>query len=380
MSTLDRQPDDLMRELLDALPQGWSCSPDYAPTDPSVEDYELDMRERARSAQPQTEHLRSGEELDSDWRLIFARDRGDLSIDSAVVGALRSPGGARLLFVHYRNVDAGPAGLFRRWADHAPAHGIAHWLQQTARATDLELIERALTEERRDPLFRKDWFPGPSVLVLDTETTGLSTDQDRIVEVAWLLADHAPRQWRSHLINPGVPVPADAYTVNGIDDSLLHAEGSDPAGTLDDTLDAIAEHLRDGAVLVVANPEFDLRLLDAECRRYGLRPLAPRVGVERVKAVDPIRIHQKLFGARKGHSTLPALAELYVSGGASGAHTALGDCHTTLHVLASLMRREGEKIGRGFILDATHQRTVGAYAAGTRPRPTLHDLLALSNS
>ncbi|MFE7394798.1 exonuclease domain-containing protein, partial [Streptomyces sp. NPDC057582] len=213
----------------------------------------------------------------------------------------------------------------------------------------------------------------------DTETTGLSTDQDRVVEVAWLLADHAPRQWRSHLINPGLPMPADTYTVNGIDDSLLHAEGSDPAKTLDDTLDAIAEHLRDGAVLVVANTEFDLPLLDAECRRYSLRPLAARVGVEHLKAVDPIRLHQKLFGARKGHSTLPALAERYVPGGALGSHTALGDCHATFHVLAALLRQEGEKIARRSILDDTHRRTTGAQAPESRPRPALHDLLALSS-
>ncbi|MFE7332298.1 exonuclease domain-containing protein [Streptomyces sp. NPDC057565] len=379
MPTPNRQPDVLIQELLEALPQQWGYSPDYTPADPSAEWYELDMRERARDTRPQAVHLRPGEKIVHDWRLAFSRDQDGRSIDGAIIGVLRSPGGARQLFVHYRNVDAGPAGLFRRWAEHAPAHGIAHWLQQTARATDIELIERALTEERKDPSLGKNWFPGPSVLVLDTETTGLSTDQNRVVEVAWLLADHAPRQWRSHLINPGLPMPADTYTVNGIDDSLVHAEGSDPAKTLDDTLDAIAEHLRDGAVLVVANTEFDLPLLDAECRRYSLRPLAARVGVEHLKAVDPIRLHQKLFGARKGHSTLPALAERYVPGGALGSHTALGDCHATFHVLAALLRQEGEKIARRSILDDTHRRTTGAQAPESRPRPALHDLLALSS-
>ncbi|MEV0695712.1 3'-5' exonuclease [Streptomyces sp. NPDC050388] len=379
MPTLDRQPEALLQELIEALPHGWSCSPDYAPTDPSAEWYELDMRERARDAEPQAEHLRPGEEIGHDWRLLFARDRDGLSIDGAVVGALRSPGGARQLFVHYRNVDADPAGLFRRWADHAPARGIAHWLQQTARATDLELIERTLVEERKDPLLRKNWFPGPPVLVLDTETTGLSTNRDRVVEVAWLLADHAPRQWRSDLINPGIPMPADAYAVNGIDDSLLRTEGGDPAKTLDDALDAVAEHLRDGAVLVVANAEFDLPLLDAECRRHSLRPLAARVGVERLKVVDPMRIHQRLFGARKGHSTIPALAELHVPG-AVGLHTALGDCYTTLHVLAGLLRQEGERIVRRFTADDTNRRTTGEHVPGARPRPVLHHLLALSGS
>ena len=375
--TLDRQPEALMRELLEALPQGWSCSPDYAPRELSAEGYDLDMRERAQDTRSQAVHLRPGEEIILDWRLIFSRDRPDRTTDGAVVGALRSPGGAHQLFVHYRNVDADPAGLFRRWSDHTPAHGIAHWLQQTARATDTDLIERALVEERQDSLLGKNWFPCRSVLVLDTETTGLSTDQDRVVEVAWLLADHAPRQWRSHLINPGVPMPADAYTVNGIDDSLLHAEGGRPAPTLDHALDAIAEHLRDGAVLVVANAEFDLQLLDAECRRHNLRLLAARVGVEHLKAIDPIRIHQRLFGARRGHSTIPALAELHVPGGAIGSHTALGDCHATLHILAGLLRQEGERIVRHITVHDTNQSFTGHHVIGARPRPTLHHLLAV---
>ncbi|MFI2206776.1 3'-5' exonuclease [Streptomyces sp. NPDC020192] len=380
MPTLDRQPEALMDELLEALPNGWSCTPDYAPGDPSAEWYDLDMRERARDTRPQGVHLRPGEEIVHDWRLIFTREQSDRTIDGAFVGVLRGPGGAHQLFAHYRNMDAEPAGLFRRWSDHVPAHGIAHWLQQTARATDTDLIERALAEERRDSLLGKRWFPGPSVLVLDTETTGTYTDRDRVVELAWLLADHAPRKWRSHLINPGVPMPADAYTVNGIDDSLLHAEGGSPAQTLDHALEAIAEHLREGAVLVVANAEFDLELLDAECRRHSLRPLAARVGVEHLEAIDPIRIHQRLFGARKGHSTIPALAELYVSGGPIGSHTALGDCHATLHILVGLLRQEGERIVRRVTLDDAHRSISGNHTPGALPRLALHHLLALSRS
>ncbi|MEU2930596.1 3'-5' exonuclease [Streptomyces sp. NPDC007251] len=378
MPTLDRQPEALMDELLEALPNGWSCTPDYAPGDPSAERYSLDMRERVRDARPQGVHLRPGEEIVHEWRLIFTREQSDRTIDGAFVGVLRGPGGAHHLFAHYQNPDANPAGVFRRWSDHTPADAIAHWLQQSARATDTDLIERALVEERRDPLPGTSWLPGLSVLVLDTETTGTYTDQDRVVELAWLLADHAPRQWRSNLINPGVSMPADAYAVNGIDDSLLHAEGGSPAQTLDHALEAIAEHLREGAVLVVANAAFDLELLDAECRRHSLRSLATRVGVERLNAIDPIRIHQRLFGARKGHSTIPALAERYVAGGPIGSHTALGDCHATLHILAGLLRQEGERIVRRVTLDDACR--TGNHMPGALPPLTLHHLLALSRS
>ncbi len=48
--------------------------------------------------------------------------------------------------------------------------------------------------------------------------------------------------------------------------------------------------LRNGAIL--ANATFDLPLLDAECRRDRLRPLAARVGLQRLRIVDVIRIRQ----------------------------------------------------------------------------------------
>lgn len=193
--------------------------------------------------------------------------------------------------------------------------------------------------------------------MLDTETTGLSATDDRVVETAWLLADHAPRQWHSELINSGVSMPAEAYAVNGISDSLLRAEGGGPAEVLDDALDRIAEHLRDGAVLVGANGAFDLEMLDAECRRHSLRPLGGRAGVP-LRVLDPIRIHQSLFGFRKGHSTLAALAELHVPD-AVGLHTALGDCYATLHVLDGLLRQEGERIIRRCSRDNSDQRIAG---------------------
>ncbi len=56
------------------------------------------------------------------------------------------------------------------------------------------------------------------LIVLDTETTGLS-DTDRIVELAFqhFAPDGEVKEWRS-LINPGVPIPEAVTKVHGIRD------------------------------------------------------------------------------------------------------------------------------------------------------------------
>jgi DNA polymerase-3 subunit epsilon len=65
------------------------------------------------------------------------------------------------------------------------------------------------------------------LIVLDTETTGVNVDQDRIVEIAFQVwepgADgHAvmAKEWRS-LINPGIPIPEAARKIHGITDETM---------------------------------------------------------------------------------------------------------------------------------------------------------------
>lgn len=111
--------------------------------------------------------------------------------------------------------------------------------------------------------------PGGRIIVLDLETTGLDTQTARVVEAAWLLADHRALAWDSMLINPGVPIPEDAYNVHSINDRLA-SEGAATLEALDALVSVLAKHISDGATLVIFNRTFDLPLLDAECRRHRL--------------------------------------------------------------------------------------------------------------
>ena len=60
-------------------------------------------------------------------------------------------------------------------------------------------------------------------VILDTETTGLSAEKDRIVEIACVeLSNHIPTKNIFHtFLNPETKVSADAFSVHGYSDEFL---------------------------------------------------------------------------------------------------------------------------------------------------------------
>ncbi|MER6280281.1 exonuclease domain-containing protein [Streptomyces sp900105245] len=179
--------------------------------------------------------------------------------------------------------------------------------------------------------------------MFDLETTGLDPDTDRIVEAAWLLADHRALAWDSVLIDPGAPIPQDAYDIHGIDDTMARNDGVSPRDAIDELTGVLAKEITDGATLVIFNRTYDLPLLDAECRRHGLPTLADRLG-RPARVVDPMRISQQTRYHSDNHA-LTDLADLY-SAGNLAAHSALGDCLATWDALVGLCHHYGEVVVR----------------------------------
>lgn len=107
--------------------------------------------------------------------------------------------------------------------------------------------------------------------VLDTETTGFSHEDDRLVEFA--ASRFNPEtgellEQRLHLlINPQRPIPPDVSKIHGIDDELVKDK---PVFT------EIAEQVlafAEGSTLVIQNAPFDIRFLNAELKRAKKTPL-----------------------------------------------------------------------------------------------------------
>jgi hypothetical protein len=123
----------------------------------------------------------------------------------------------------------------------------------------------------RDRAEASAWAAGvladPGVVLLDTETTGLS--YPRLVEIGVL--DINGETLLDTLVNPGSPIPPEATAIHGItDQDVADAPGF---GELLPELTRILQ----GRRVVICNAAFDTRVLATELDYYE-RDLAPRCG------------------------------------------------------------------------------------------------------
>ncbi|UTX54524.1 exonuclease domain-containing protein [Leucobacter aridicollis] len=170
--------------------------------------------------------------------------------------------------------------------------------------------------------------------VFDTETTGVETDTSRIVSATLaILGENGEISERyDWLLNPGVEIPDSAVRVHGITTDVARSSGIDAGVGIAQITERIAQFIERGLPLVVYNAPYDLSLLAAEQRRYGV----PGAVVSPV--LDPLIIDKQLDRFRKGKRTLVAVAEHYgVELG--NAHDAGEDAIASGKVMQQLARK-----------------------------------------
>jgi DNA polymerase-3 subunit epsilon len=165
--------------------------------------------------------------------------------------------------------------------------------------------------------------------LFDLETTGASPTADRIVEIALIkLMPNGETQRKHQLINPGMPIPADATAVHGITDA-------DVAGkpTFREVAKEYARFL-EGCDLGGYNIlKFDLPLLVEEMLRADVE-----FDYSRKRIVDAQRIFH-LMEKR----TLSAAYGFYCGKTMGNAHSAESDTEATLEVLLAQVARYNQQ-------------------------------------
>ncbi len=163
------------------------------------------------------------------------------------------------------------------------------------------------------------------LVFFDLETTGLSTEKDRIIEMAILrVSPQGDVMERVRRFNPGIPISPEASAVHGISDEDLVDETpfTARAKSLFDLLDPCdlgGFNIR----------RFDLPMLIAEFKRADLD------FDHRTRRVIDM---QGIFH-REEPRDLSAAARFYLGREHQEAHTALGDIRTTAAVLAAQIER-----------------------------------------
>ncbi len=166
-------------------------------------------------------------------------------------------------------------------------------------------------------------------VILDTETTGLSADKDRIVEIACIeLSNHIPTKNIFHtFINPETKVSADAFSVHGYSDEFLSNKPK-----FKEIVKNFLDFIKDKK-LIIHNADFDLGFLNNELKRLNVKPIL------KSDVVDTLQIARSKFPG-VGNS-LDALCKRYkINVEAREKHSALVDCHLLSKVYIELIDKK----------------------------------------
>lgn len=191
-------------------------------------------------------------------------------------------------------------------------------------------------------------------IVLDTETTGFDTNEDRIVEIGCVeLENHiATGKTYQVYLNPERDMPEEAFKVHGISGEFL-ADKPKFAEICDGFLDFIRDD-----PLVIHNARFDMRFLNMELTRIGREPLSFS------RAIDSIEIAKaKLPGVRYSLDELCKRFNIDLT--CRSKHGALLDAELTSLVYLELVGGRQQNLTLSPV-----SRAASEAPSRARPRPT----------
>lgn len=190
-------------------------------------------------------------------------------------------------------------------------------------------------------------WPLARIAVIDFETTGLSSETDRILEVG--VACFAGGQLtalETWLVNPGIPIPAESRAVHNISDEEI--AGAPPFSGI---VKALASVLR-GHLPVAYNAGFDRAFLHAELARANAEIESPPPAFATdVVWLDPLVWVRELHRDDKSKKLTDITARLGIA--MERAHRAASDAEAAGRVLYALAER----------MPATYREVIGLQAS-----------------
>ncbi len=165
----------------------------------------------------------------------------------------------------------------------------------------------------------------------DLETTGTRIGRDRIVQIGIVrLMPGGGKESFQTLVNPGMPIPAEATAIHGIGDLDVAF-----APRLEDVAEEVLGHLA-GCDLSGFNVlKFDVPFLSEELHRVGFS-----WDTSRLRIVDVQRIYHKME-----RRDLSAAVRFFLGKEHEGAHDALADVEATADVLLAQLERYSDLPG-----------------------------------
>jgi len=166
-------------------------------------------------------------------------------------------------------------------------------------------------------------------VLLDTETTGLSSVNDKVIEIACIeIEDHIPTGEKFHVfLNPEMEISQGAYDTHGISKEFLKDKPK-----FDDVAKDFIKFI-DGKKLVIHNAEFDLAFLNKELKEVGEKQIS------KDNIVDTLSVAREKFPGAQ--NSLDALCKRFkIDNSRRQKHSALLDCELLAKVYIELFEKK----------------------------------------
>ena len=171
-------------------------------------------------------------------------------------------------------------------------------------------------------------------LLLDTETSGLSPEKDRIIELACVeMIDDLPTGDKYHrYYNPGdIIISNEAEQIHGLNNKFL-----EKFPTFEKSAHEFLDFIQDSQ-LIIHNASFDLSMINSSLKRIGKEIIPSK------RTVCTLEMSKKMFPGSKNN--LNALCRRFnISLENREKHGALTDCYLLLDVYIELLGGKQERL------------------------------------
>lgn len=185
-------------------------------------------------------------------------------------------------------------------------------------------------------------------VIFDTETTGVKTATDRIVEISLIKTDKNLNiiDELNFRLNPTIPIPVGASDVHGITDEMVY-----DCPTFVDVSAEIFEFIQNCDLVGFNSDRFDIPLLITEFKRAGFH-----LDLDGIQTMDVYKLEVK--GIK---NTLSDVYKRHTGRELDGAHGAKADTMATLEILKSQLSKMNLKIEEveDYLLDGQPRLDLG---------------------
>jgi DNA polymerase-3 subunit epsilon len=220
---------------------------------------------------------------------------------------------------------------------------LAIMAEALGRSTDYRVLRRLVPRLPIAPSVGQDT---KTAILLDTETTGLDTQRNEIIELGMVKFDYLPdgrvagvRDTFSAFNEPSEPIPAEVTALTGIADEMVAGHQIDEA--------AVAAFVDDAVIVIAHNSGFDRKFAE----RYW--PIFERKAWGCSATEIEWRKHG-FEGSRLGYL-------LNGAGFFHQAHRAVDDCHALLEILALELPTTGTP-ALAVLLEQARKKTMRVWA------------------